>query len=119
MAYTVLQIPYGSLASVVTTDNGERNKLSVFMSIGAALGSIPVLIIASFAYAKRNDSSGNIVMGENGKAITDIQYKPVFTGVIIMSIYSMFMLLVCFVLNKERVKTKPKPKEKGTTRRRP
>ena len=39
MAYTVLQIPYGSLASVVTTDEGERNKLSVFRSIGAALGS--------------------------------------------------------------------------------
>lgn len=43
MIYTVLQIPYGSLASVVTTDDGERNKLSVFRSIGAALGSIPVL----------------------------------------------------------------------------
>jgi DNA ligase (NAD+) len=55
MIYTVLQIPYGSLASVVTTDASERNKLSVFRSIGAALGSIPVLLIASFAYAKRLD----------------------------------------------------------------
>ena len=117
MAYTVLQIPYGSLASVVTTDDGERNKLSVFRSIGAALGSIPVLIIASFAYAKRIDSSGNIVVGENGKAITDLQYKPVITGVIIMSICSMIMLLICFVLNKERVKTKPQPKEKGATKK--
>lgn len=117
MAYTVLQIPYGSLASVVTTDDGERNKLSVFRSIGAALGSIPVLIIASFAYAKRIDSSGNIVMGENGKAITDLQYKPVITGVIIMSICSMIMLLICFALNKERVKTKPQPKEKGATKK--
>lgn len=117
MAYTVLQIPYGSLASVVTTDDGERNKLSVFRSIGAALGSIPVLIIASFAYAKRIDSSGNIVVGENGKAITDLQYKPVITGVIIMSICSMIMLLICFALNKERVKTKPQPKEKGATKK--
>ena len=39
MAYTVLQIPYGSLASVVTTDDSERSKLSVWRSIGAALGS--------------------------------------------------------------------------------
>ncbi len=113
MAYTVLQIPYGSLASVVTTDDGERNKLSVFRSIGAALGSIPVLLIASFAYAKRLDESGNPVIGENGKAITDMQYKPVIIGVVIISILSMLMLFASFVLNKERVKTKPRPKEKG------
>lgn len=49
MSYTVLQIPFGSLASVVTTDAHERSKLSVWRSIGAALGSIPVLLIASFA----------------------------------------------------------------------
>ncbi|MBR6839770.1 MAG: MFS transporter, partial [Oscillospiraceae bacterium] len=107
MIYTVLQIPYGSLASVVTTDASERNKLSVFRSIGAALGSIPVLLIASFAYAKRLDDAGNVVLGENGKAITDMQYAPVIRGVIIMATLSMLMLLVCFKLNRERVKTKP------------
>lgn len=117
MVYTALQIPYGSLASVVTTDEGERNKLSVFRSIGAALGSIPVLVIASFAYAKRLDSAGNVVMGENGKAITDMQYKPVLLGVIIMALCSMVMLLICFTLNQERVKSKPRPKEKGATKK--
>ncbi len=113
MAYTVLQIPYGSLASVVTTDAGERSKLSVFRSIGAALGSIPVLLIASFAYSKRLDSAGNVVLGENGKPITDMQYTPVITGVIIMAIVSFVLLLISFKLNKERVKTKPQPKTKG------
>ncbi len=114
MAYTVLQIPYGSLASVVTTDDGERNKLSLYRSIGAALGSIPVLLIASFAYAKRIDDNGNVVMGENGKAITDLQYKPVIIGVIIMSVLSALMLILCYFLNKERVKTKPQEKTKGS-----
>ena len=113
MAYTVLQIPYGSLASVVTTDAHERSKLSVFRSIGAALGSIPVLLIASFAYADRLDASGNPVIGENGKVITDMQYGPVIKGVIIMAIVSCVMLLVSFTMNKERVKTKPQPHEKG------
>ncbi len=116
MAYTVLQIPYGSLASVVTTDDKERSKLSVFRSIGAALGSIPVLLIASFAYAKRLDASGNIVLGENGKAITDMQYGPVFTGVVIMSVVSAALLILAFTMNRERVKTKPQPKEKGATK---
>ena len=113
MAYTVLQIPYGSLASVVTTDDGERSKLSVWRSIGAAVGSIPVLLIASFAYAKRLDEAGKPVIGENGKAITDMQYAPVIIGVIIMAAVSMIMLLIAFRLNKERVRTKPQPRKKG------
>ena len=113
MAYTVLQIPYGSLASVVTTDAHERSKLSVFRSIGAALGSIPVLLIASFAYEKRLDDAGNVVIGENGKAITDMQYAPVIKGVVIMAVCSLIMLFIAFRLNKERVKTKPQPRSKG------
>lgn len=113
MIYTALQIPYGSLASVVTTDASERSKLSIYRSIGAALGSIPVLLIASFAYAKRLDETGNVVLGENGKAITDMQYAPVFKGVVLIALCSLVMLLVSFRLNRERVKTKPQPKEKG------
>lgn len=117
MVYTMLHIPYGSLASVVTTDDKERNKLSVFRSIGAALGSIPVLLIASFAYAKRTDASGSIVLGENGRAITDMQYRPVITGVIVMAAVSAALLFLAYTMNKERVKTKPQPKEKGATKK--
>ncbi|MCR5675803.1 MAG: glycoside-pentoside-hexuronide (GPH):cation symporter [Lachnospiraceae bacterium] len=115
MIYTALQIPYGSLASVVTTDVSERSRLSVFRSIGAALGSIPVLVIASFAYEKRLDAAGNIVMGENGKAITDMQYTPVIIGVVIMSLCSMIMLFISYGLNRERVRTKPQEPEKGAS----
>ena len=113
MVYTALQIPYGSLASVVTTDVGERSRLSVWRSVGAALGSIPVLLIASFAYADRLDEAGNAVIGENGKVITDMQYSPVITGVIIMAICSTAMLFISSALNKERVKAHPKPHAKG------
>ena len=117
MAYTVLQIPYGSLASVVTTDAQERSRLSVWRSIGAALGSIPVLLIASFAYADRLDAAGNPVLGENGKVITDLQYAPVIRGVAIMAVCSFVMLLVAFTMNRERVKTKPQNPEKGAALR--
>ena len=101
MAYTMLQIPYGSLASVVTTDDKERNKLSVFRSIGA----------------KRLDAAGNIVIGENGKAITDMQYKPVIVGVVVMAVVSAALLILAYTMNRERVKTKPQPKEKGATKK--
>ncbi len=113
MCYTVLQIPYGSLASVVTTDVGERNKLSVYRAIGAALGSVPVFVLASFAYANRTDAAGNLVYGENGKVITDMQYQPVMIGVLIMAVCSSFLLILTFFLNKERVITKPRERVKG------
>ena len=113
MAYTVLQIPYGSLASVVTTDASERSKLSVWRSIGAALGSIPVLLIASFAYEKRLDAAGNVILGENGRAITDMKYEPVIRGVVIMALCSLALLVVAYTLNRERVKTRPQQPEKG------
>ena len=117
MAYTVLQIPFGSLASVVTTDALERNRLSVWRSIGAALGSIPVMLIASFAYAKRIGPDGNPVLGENGKVITDLQYAPVIRGVVIMAVCSFVLLLIAFTMNRERVKTKPSLPEKGAARK--
>ena len=117
MVYTALQIPYGSLATVVTTDDHERSKLSVWRSMGAALGSIPALALASFAYAKRLDEAGNPVIGENGKVITDLQYRPVLIGVIAIALVSMVMLFISFKLNRERVKTKPQPKEKGAGRK--
>jgi len=117
MAYTVLQIPYGSLASVVTTDAHERSQLSVWRSIGAAAGSIPVLLIASFAYADRLDAAGGKVIGENGKVITDMQYGPVIAGVVIMAVCSFIMLIVAFFLNKERVKTKPQAKQPGAAKK--
>ncbi|MCI2068614.1 MAG: glycoside-pentoside-hexuronide (GPH):cation symporter [Bacilli bacterium] len=117
MAYTTLQIPYGSLASVVTTDDKERNKLSIWRSAGAALGSIPVLILTSFfAYKTRVDASGNPVLGDNGLKIQDMQGLPVIIGVVIMSVIACGLLFVSFHLNKERVQTAPKPKrEKGET----
>ena len=117
MAYTVLQIPYGSLASVVTTDAHERSQLSVWRSIGAAAGSIPVLLIASFAYADRLDAAEGKVIGENGKVITDMQYGPVIAGVVIMAVCSFIMLIVAFFLNKERVKTKPQAKQPGAAKK--
>ncbi len=117
MCYTVLQIPYGSLASVVTTDVTERNKLSVFRSIGAAVGSIPVFVLVSFIYRKRTDASGAYVYGENGRIITDMQYEPVIIGVSVMAIISALLLALTFVLNKERVITRPSPKQKGAAAR--
>lgn len=95
MVYTMHQIPYGSLASVVTTDVKERNKLSVFRSVGAALGSIPVLVI-TFVWAKK-------VTLENGDVVSRVQYLPIIIGVAISCVVASLLLFVAFKWNKERV----------------
>ncbi|NLA77703.1 MAG: MFS transporter, partial [Clostridiales bacterium] len=45
MLYTVVCVPYGSLASVMTVDENERSLLSVFRSIGGGIGSVPTAIL--------------------------------------------------------------------------
>ena len=115
MVYTTHQIPYGSLASVVTTDAKERNKLSVFRSAGAALGSIPVLIITMFYSKKVVGDDGNYIIGENGKAITQVQYLPIIIGVSIMAVIAAILLFVAYKNNTERVVAVQKPRVKGET----
>lgn len=108
MVYTMHQIPYGSLASVVTTDDKERNKLSVFRSVGAAVGSIPVLLI-TMVWSKK-------VTLESGEVVSQIQYMPIIVGVAVSAIVACLLLFTAYKWNKERVLAKNKEtKEKGAT----
>ncbi len=45
VAYTMVNVPYGSLHSVITADPQERVSLSTFRSIGAALPAIVIMIV--------------------------------------------------------------------------
>ena len=115
MVYTVHQIPYGSLASVVTTDAKERNKLSVFRSAGAALGSMPILILTMFYSKKLWNEDGTAKLGENGKQLTQVQYLPIIIGVSVLAIVGCILLFVAYRNNKERVVAKPAEHKKGET----
>ena len=111
MSYTMLQIPYGGLASVVTTDEKERTKLSVFRSIGAGVGSVPAVLIASFCYEKIG------VNPDTGREISEMKYTPIIIGVVVISVVALVMLILAFLFNKERVIAQPKEKrEKGETK---
>ena len=98
MCYTVIQIPYGSLASVVTLDDKERSKLSIWRSVGAAVGSMPVMLISMFAFS------------ESG-----VNYTITIIGVGVMAAASLAMLLLAFFGNRERVKPQIVAPEKGAT----
>ena len=46
MAYTAINIPYGSLASVMTSDPVERTSLSTFRSVGAIVANVILMALA-------------------------------------------------------------------------
>ena len=51
--YTVANVPYGSMLSLVTPDNGERAQLSTWRSIGSMLGNIlPTIILPMLIWQK-------------------------------------------------------------------
>ena len=103
MLYTCINIPYGSLAQVITSDDKERSSLSVFRSIGSTFGALPAMALMA-AYA---------VVTENGKRV--MKYDRTLTGVIVIAILCVLAFLLCYRWNKERVESKPSPRTKGQT----
>ena len=62
-AYTVANVPYGSMLSLVTEDSGERAQLSTWRSIGSMVGNIlPNVILPLLIWHKVVDESGNPVI---------------------------------------------------------
>ena len=47
-AYTMANVPYGTMLNIITEDAGERTQLSVFRSIGGAVGNILPGVILPF-----------------------------------------------------------------------
>ena len=105
MLYTCINIPYGSLAQVITSDDKERSSLSVFRSIGSTFGAMPAMVLASMCYVTLAD----------GKKQMD--FTRVFVGTCVIAALSVLFYFLCYRWSKERVDTNPAPREKGQTAR--
>ena len=103
MLYTCINIPYGSLAQVITSSDKERSSLSVFRSIGSTFGAMPAMVLASMCYVKLADGS------------SQMDYHKVLVGVIAIAMLSVLAYLLCYAWTKERVESQPAPREKGQT----
>ena len=92
MLYTAVNIPYGSMASVMTTDQGERSTLSVIRSLGAGFGTaISQMLLPLFVYST--------VAG--GAKILD--QSKLFRGVVILAGLSVVIYFLFFKLTREYV----------------
>lgn len=99
--YTAINIPYGSMASAISAEPGDRQSLSTYRSIG---GTLAGLIIGAGVpiLAYKNDGVGNTVL--DGKSFTLI------AGV--FSVLAVGCYLLCYVLTTERVDFSAAAKQK-------
>lgn len=89
--YTSINIPYGSMASAISAEAGDRQSLSTYRSIGATFASVLVgAIIPLIAYKEVNG-----IMLLDGKIFTTI------AGV--FSVLAVISYLICYTLVTERV----------------
>lgn len=109
--YTSINIPYGSMASAISNDPGDRQSLSTFRTMGGMLAGAFVSVgIPMFVYDKipQLDEAGQAVLDPvTGEALTvDIMNGGKFTIIAgIFSVLAVICYLLCFYLTTERVKS--------------
>ena len=97
IAYTMINVPYGSLHSVITDDPQQRVTLSTFRSIGAALPAIIVMVVLpNIVYKKEENVNGDLVEVLKGETLLPVA--------LVMSIFAFFVLWGTTKLVTERVK---------------
>lgn len=99
--YTSINIPYGSMASVISSEPKDRSSLSVFRSLGGGFAGILISVIAPLVVYEA-DSNGNRVV--NSDKITLI------AG--IFSVCAIICYVLCYFMTTERVKVEPKLADK-------
>lgn len=70
MIYTVVLVPYGSLATVMTRDVRERSRLSIARSVGGGIGGIPAgMLFPLLVYSTVIDANGEKVSELDGNKL--------------------------------------------------
>ena len=96
--YSTVNIPYGSMASVITSDPVERASLSTFRSVGAALaGMIISALVPMVVFINNKADSGRF-----------------FTMAVILAILAMICYTLCYKLSTERVRSAGTSGEQGS-----
>ena len=104
MMYTGINVPFGSLASVITDEPEGRTLLSTFRSIGGGIGGAAPLLVAPFIiYNKQPDPT------DASKTINVANPKGFFMFALAMCICAIVFYLLCFATTKERVKSAANP----------
>lgn len=94
--YSTVNIPYGSMASVLTGDPVERTTLSSFRTLGANLAGLIINVV------------GPMILFVNNKAVSD---RFLF-GAILFGILSLACYMACYKMSVERIVMPESDKER-------
>ncbi len=99
--YTSINIPYGSMASVISENPKDRSSLSVFRSMGGGVAGILIGVLAPMV-VYYTDADGNQVVSATNISI--------IAGV--FSVIAIVCYLLCYFMTTERVEYVPKTTDK-------
>ena len=102
--YTVANVPYGAMLSLITTDGGERAELSTWRSIGSMIGNIvPMIILPMLIWKDKVDEAGNVIMNaETGEPEQELMGKTVFFVALLMGILG--FIAFQFMIRKSEIR---------------
>ncbi len=96
IAYTMVNVPYGSLHSVITDDPQQRVSLSTFRSIGAALPAVVIMIVLpGIVYDEKTNAAGQVEQILKGETLLPVA--------IALSVFAFLVLWGTTKLVTERV----------------
>ena len=98
--YTVANVPYGSMLSLVTEDPGERAQLSTWRSVGSMVGNmLPGMILPMIIWKNVVDENGKPVINpETGKQVQELLGERVFIAALLMGVLGFVAFL--FMIKK-------------------
>ena len=103
MLYTGMNVPFGSLASVITDDPDGRTLLSTFRTIGSGVGgAAPALLAPFLIYTTVTAADGSTYDVADGPGM--------FKFALVMGVLSIIFYFACFGMTKERVPSEAEPK---------
>lgn len=101
VAYTMVNVPYGSLHSVISDVPEHRTSLSTFRSIGASLPAIVIMIVLpSIVYDETTNAAGEKIQTLKGATLLPVA--------IVLSLVALLVLWGTTRLVTERVKREDK-----------
>lgn len=92
VCYTAINIPYGSMASVISENPDDRAQLSVFRSTGANLAFIIITSVLPL-----------IIYTTNAKGVSVLDGEMMMYAAIVCSILAVICYGLCYALVEERV----------------
>lgn len=102
VCYTAINIPYGSMASVISSDPDDRAQLSVFRSTGANLA---MLIISS--------ALPLVVYTTNAEGVAVLDGGRMTIAAVACSVLAVVCYALCYLNIEERVASQPKATAEG------